>query len=139
MGAHKDFMQDADFKKRLIQEEFILEVTEVICKIMRDKGISRKELSNLMGKSKASISQLLNGERNLTLRTVADILNVLGCRGILKYEEIQKNNQNKENVLIFLTQQVHQSQYSSGTNWEFPKEPLYCDDYGNDVTSIGVI
>jgi transcriptional regulator with XRE-family HTH domain len=139
MVARKNFMQDAEFKKRLAQEEFILEVTEVICKIMRDKGISRKELSDLMGKSKASISQLLNGERNLTLRTVADILDVLGCRGILRYEDLQKNDQNKENVLIFPTPQVHQSQFKLGTNWEFPKEPAYCDDYGNAVISIGVV
>jgi transcriptional regulator with XRE-family HTH domain len=99
-------MQDDGFKKLLAQEEFILEVTEVLCKIMRDKGISRKQLANLLNKSKGDVSQLLNGERNLTLRTVADILHALGCRGLLTYKELRKNAESKSNVLIFQSPQI---------------------------------
>jgi transcriptional regulator with XRE-family HTH domain len=138
MAARKDFMQDAKFKKRLAQEEFILEVTEVLCKIMRDKGISRKQLSDLLGKSKGSISQLLNGERNLTLRTVADILHVLGCRGLLTYKEVRSNDESKGNVLIFRTPQS-QPKIKGGTKWEIPEEIACSDNYGYAVTSIGVL
>jgi transcriptional regulator with XRE-family HTH domain len=104
--TRKDYMKDAGFKKLLAQEEFILEVTEVLCKIMSDRGISRKQLADLLGKSKGYVSQLLNGERNLTLRTVADIMHVLGCRGLLTYKEVRKDNESKNNVLIFRTLQT---------------------------------
>ncbi|MFH1597277.1 MAG: helix-turn-helix transcriptional regulator, partial [Pseudomonadota bacterium] len=65
------------------QEDLILEVTEKLCELLEKEKISRKELADRLGKSKGFISQLLNGGRNLTLRTVADILHVLGYRAYL--------------------------------------------------------
>ncbi len=138
MVARKDFMQDAGFKKRLAQEGFILEVTEVLCKIMRDKVISRRKLADLLGKSKGSVSQLLNGERNLTLRTVADILHVLECRGVLTYKEVPKKDESKSNVLTFRALQ-DQHKIKGGTKWENPEEVLCSDNYGYTVTCIGVV
>jgi transcriptional regulator with XRE-family HTH domain len=78
-----DDMNDPEFRKLLAQEELILEVTETICDILENEKVSRKELSDRLGKSKGFVSQLLNGSRNLTLRTVADILHVLGYRASL--------------------------------------------------------
>ena len=75
-----DDMNDPEFRKLLAQEELILEVTETICDLLEKEKISRKELADRLGKSKGFISQLLNGGRNLTLRTVADILHVLGYK-----------------------------------------------------------
>jgi len=84
-------MDDPEFRKLLAQEELILEVTEVLCGLLEQEKISRKELADRLGKSKGFVSQLLNGGRNLTLRTVADILHVLGYKvSITPYkEEIQ--------------------------------------------------
>ena len=75
-----DDMNDPEFRKLLAQEELILEVTETICELLEKEKISRKELADRLGKSKGFVSQLLNGGRNLTLRTVADILHVLGYK-----------------------------------------------------------
>jgi transcriptional regulator with XRE-family HTH domain len=75
-----DDMNDPEFRKLLAQEELILEVTESICKLLGEEKVSRKELAERLGKSKGFVSQLLNGGRNLTLRTVADILHVLGYK-----------------------------------------------------------
>jgi transcriptional regulator with XRE-family HTH domain len=75
-----DDMNDPEFRKLLAQEELILEVTEFICKLLGEENVSRKQLSDRLGKSKGFVSQLLNGGRNLTLRTVADILHVLGYK-----------------------------------------------------------
>jgi transcriptional regulator with XRE-family HTH domain len=43
-----------------------------------------------MGKTKGFISQLLSGGRNLTLRTVADILHVLGYKVSLTAYKIER-------------------------------------------------
>lgn len=55
------------------EEEFILEVSEKIFHLLDERGMTRKELADLLGTSKANISQLLNGNRNMTLRSLAAI------------------------------------------------------------------
>jgi len=61
-------------------ERLILDATELIVGLMERQGLSRTELAERIGKSKGHISQLLNGERNMTLRTLAEITHALGHR-----------------------------------------------------------
>ena len=83
-----DDMHDPEFRRLLAQEELILEVTEVLCGLLEEEKISKKELAHRLGKSKGFVSQLLNGGRNLTLRTLADILHALGYKVALSpYKE----------------------------------------------------
>jgi transcriptional regulator with XRE-family HTH domain len=98
-------MNDPEFRKLLAQEELILEVTETLCELLEKEKISRRELADRLGKTKGFVSQLLNGGRNLTLRTVADILHVLGYRVALKaYKEEGKRKERK--VIQFKTSYV---------------------------------
>jgi len=61
-------------RQRLVAEEtLILDVTEEISLKMEELGINRTELATRLGKSKPYVSQLLNGSRNMTLRSLADI------------------------------------------------------------------
>ena len=60
------------------QERAILDVTEMVCRIMKESGVSRSELANRLSKTKGYITQLLDGTANMTLRTVSDALTVLG-------------------------------------------------------------
>lgn len=55
------------------REDLIYNVTEDLLVILEDKNITKKELSRLLGKSGAYITQLLNGTRNMTLGTLSDI------------------------------------------------------------------
>jgi transcriptional regulator with XRE-family HTH domain len=86
-----EYLKDEEFRRLFAQEDLILEVTERICELLDKENISRKELADRLGKTKGFISQLLNGGRNLTLRTVADILHVLGYKvSIIPYKEGQE-------------------------------------------------
>lgn len=71
------FKENASFsraERRLAcREDLIYNVTEDLLVIMEDKGITKKELSRLLGKSGAYITQLLNGTRNMTLGTFSDV------------------------------------------------------------------
>ena len=92
-----DDMHDPEFRRLLAQEELILEVTEVLCGLLEEEKISRKELADRLGTSKGFVSQLLNGGRNLTLRTVADILHVLGYKvSIRPYKEGIRGERSKK-------------------------------------------
>jgi len=46
--------------------------------VMKETGVTRSELAERLGKTKGWVTQLLDGEANKTIRTVADALAVLG-------------------------------------------------------------
>ncbi len=60
------------------QEKTIVEVTEMICALMQQMGVTKSELASRLGKTKGFVSQLLDGESNMTLRTVSDVLFAMG-------------------------------------------------------------
>ncbi|WP_241569166.1 MULTISPECIES: helix-turn-helix domain-containing protein [Rosenbergiella] len=64
--------------KQKASEELIFNVTEDILLAMQDTGFTQSQLANALGKSKAHVSSLLNGTRNMTLKTLSDINFVLG-------------------------------------------------------------
>lgn len=61
----------------LNREGLILEVTEEIWRVMKRRKITKAELAQRVGCGKSHITQLLNGGRNMTLRTLADICTAL--------------------------------------------------------------
>lgn len=71
--VYDELLQDKQFARLMAQENLIMEVSESICKILEMEKIKRKDLAKRLGKTKGFISQVLNGGRNITLRTVADI------------------------------------------------------------------
>ena len=86
------YLEDPEFAKLMAQGDLIMEVTETLCELLEKEKISRKELAERLGKSKGFISQLLNGGRNLTLRTVADILHVLGYKVSLIPQKLRQES-----------------------------------------------
>ena len=55
-----------------------LEVTERILQVMEEKGISRSELAERLGVSKAAVSKLFNNGSNMTLKRLLTIAEALG-------------------------------------------------------------
>jgi len=86
------YLEDPEFAKLMAQGDLIMEVTETLCELLEKEKVCRKELAERLGKTKGFVSQLLNGGRNLTLRTVADILHVLGYKVTLKPQKLRKEN-----------------------------------------------
>jgi len=73
-------MSDEEGRKLYFREDLIFEVTETISQIMQEKGISKAYLSRLAGVSKSNITQLLSGDHNMRLTTVADLLFALDSK-----------------------------------------------------------
>lgn len=130
MTLLQKYMEDPEAAKLVIQGELIMEVTETICELLEKEGVSRKELADRLGKSKGFVSQLLNGGRNLTLRTVADILHVLGYKVTLSpYKETEP-------------QQLHITE--GMTTYTPPKSPEiisetfeFADNYQDKAANVG--
>ncbi|MCX5638876.1 MAG: helix-turn-helix transcriptional regulator, partial [Planctomycetota bacterium] len=73
-------MSDDEGRKLYFREDLIFEITEAICKAMQEKHINKTELSRLAGVSKSNITQLLSGDHNMRLTTVADLLYALDSK-----------------------------------------------------------
>jgi len=73
-------MSDDEGRKLYFREDLIFEITEAICKVMDEKHINKADLSRLAGVSKSNITQLLSGDQNMRLSTVADLLYSLNSK-----------------------------------------------------------
>jgi transcriptional regulator with XRE-family HTH domain len=66
-----------DNRRLLREEELIVGVAEAIWREMEKQDVSRAALAKLLGKTPGYVTQILSGERNLTLRTLADVADAL--------------------------------------------------------------
>jgi transcriptional regulator with XRE-family HTH domain len=73
-----------EHEQMLDQERLILYATETVVGLLEETKTPRQELARRLGKSKGYVSQLLAGERNMTLRTLADLGHALGVRFALR-------------------------------------------------------
>ena len=81
-----------DEDRRLLeQERLVLAATELICRAMQDEHLSRAELARRIGTSRANITQLLSGSRNLTVRTLSDL--AWACGGIVELDFVLLNEE----------------------------------------------
>ncbi|RME41902.1 MAG: XRE family transcriptional regulator [Planctomycetota bacterium] len=73
-------LRDPEFSRLFAQEELILAATELVAETMCNNQINKAELARRVGTSKSNVTQLLAGTRNMTLRTLADLMFVMGKR-----------------------------------------------------------
>ncbi len=74
----EQFVDDPQNMRLFLQERSIYEVTAKIEEAMDSLDVTRAELARRLGKTKGWVTQLLDGEANKTIRTVADVFAVLG-------------------------------------------------------------
>jgi transcriptional regulator with XRE-family HTH domain len=73
-------LSDDEGRKLYFREDLIFEVTEAISRAMEEKRVNKAELSRLAGVSKSNITQLLSGDHNMRLTTIADLLYALNSK-----------------------------------------------------------
>jgi transcriptional regulator with XRE-family HTH domain len=72
------------------QERLVLWATEEVSETMEAGEISKADLARMLGTSRANITALLSGSRNMTLRTLADVACVLGQRVEISLEPLRE-------------------------------------------------
>lgn len=86
-GAGQMKTQEYD---RIVQEEsLILDATELVYGLLDSRGISKAELARRLDRSKGYITQLLDGSRNMTLRTLADVAHAIGVQLEIRVKEVR--------------------------------------------------
>ena len=69
-------------------EKLIIDVALMIEDLMKEKDINKTQLAKKLGVSQSSISQFLDGRRNMTLRTISELLFNLGERLLVSSESL---------------------------------------------------
>jgi transcriptional regulator with XRE-family HTH domain len=67
------FLEKAEHRRLYEQEKLLLDTAELLTEVMDAKKVSRAELARKLGKSRSFVTQVLRGNHNMTLRTLADI------------------------------------------------------------------
>jgi transcriptional regulator with XRE-family HTH domain len=79
-----EFVSDPKRHRTYEREALALQASEMILELMEKEGINRKELAVRIEASKAHVTQILSGSRNMTLHTLSDLLFALGRKANLE-------------------------------------------------------
>jgi transcriptional regulator with XRE-family HTH domain len=80
---------DPDTRRLFEQERLILSATSRIYESMEAAEVSKADLARDLATSRANVTALLSGSRNMTLRTLADLASVLGQRVEISLEPLR--------------------------------------------------
>ena len=72
------------------RERLIFDITEDLCRIMEDKGVSKSELARRTGVSQAYITKILRDGSSFTLGKVSDLFFALGYEVIIYVRHISR-------------------------------------------------
>jgi transcriptional regulator with XRE-family HTH domain len=72
-------MEDQELRRLLSIETLAAEASEVIARLMVEQNLSKAGLASRLNKSRAWVTQLLNGKANTTLHTLVEVVHALGA------------------------------------------------------------
>jgi transcriptional regulator with XRE-family HTH domain len=124
-----EWIEQSDENKRMFhRESFILDVTEGICAQMQEQGTSRAQLAERLGTTKSFVSQVLNGHRNMTLGTLADIAFALEIQVKVQFCNDQWENEEYSSNVYSLKGYFPDSSLIDGNgsqpNWQVPRDAV---------------
>jgi transcriptional regulator with XRE-family HTH domain len=66
------------YAEEYAQTSAVLDAADLISEAMEAQGLNQKDLASKLGVSKGYVSRLLSGNENMTVKSVARVLHVLG-------------------------------------------------------------
>ena len=77
---YEELIGDKEGHRLLQQEALAFAASELVYSLMEQEGISKSKLAEISGKSRAFVTQVLSGSRNMTMHTLADLMFALDHR-----------------------------------------------------------
>ena len=72
--VHDELMENPEFRKLSAIERLCGGAADLIAQVMQEQNVSKADLARSLKKSRSWVTQLLSGEANLTVRTLAEVL-----------------------------------------------------------------
>lgn len=94
MDAQKWYKHLVDKVKDTFEYRFesvILDITEDICRIMKEKNISRSKLAEKLNISRPAVTRMLGGNPNFTLKRLLAVADVLDLELVAGFKERKDN------------------------------------------------
>lgn len=96
------WLEESEINRRMYaQEGLILEVAEQVWAALERRGVNKQELAQRLGTGKSHVTQVLNGGRNMTLRTLSDIAEALNQRVHVQLRDVESEAQWKTTDVTF--------------------------------------
>lgn len=107
MSKLNDWVAASPERERVYaQEKLIVDTAEEIWEAMEKREVSKVQLATSLGKSKAFVSQVLTGSRNMTLRTLADIASALGKKVCVRLLDAHESEAWQSVDAVFVSRRV---------------------------------
>jgi transcriptional regulator with XRE-family HTH domain len=121
----QQFVANPEGMRLFQQEQLAVEIADLICKTMRKQHVTQSELAQRLQKSKGRVSQILSGDSNLTLRTVADVFTALDKTLCVSAVKMSAESEPMQMVSMLVDQTYQTTSYSSwGFDETFLKNPV---------------
>jgi transcriptional regulator with XRE-family HTH domain len=82
-STFEHYMENPERRRIFEQGRVMVDATELVSTAMEFRRMKRSDLAERLGCSKAYVTQILRGNQNLTLRTLADVFHALNCRLVM--------------------------------------------------------
>jgi len=134
--------QSKNGKRELARQDLIVSVTEQVWAALDDSNLSKADLARALETSKSNVTQLLSGNRNMTLATLADIGEALGVKPKIHFDRQGSIHQEKNGLTPQATTSPHSARFlNCETENQFQSaRPGAASTYGfsGSVMSVGL-
>ena len=87
---YEELMSDPEFRKEMAIESLAADAAELVAQLMEQQHLSKADLARRLNKSRAWVTQLLSGQANMTVRTLAEVVFTLGAEVKLQHTQPAK-------------------------------------------------
>lgn len=77
---HEILMEDPEYRRLYAIEGLVTDAAELVARLMHEQGLNKAQLARRLGKSRAWVTHLLSGKANMTMRTFAEVVHLLGTQ-----------------------------------------------------------
>jgi len=88
MNTEEWFREELESVKNTFEfrlEQILLQLGEDICRLMRYQRLNRAEVAARLGVSRAYVTKILNGNPNLTIKTLLKLSDALGRELVIQF------------------------------------------------------
>ncbi len=96
IGKWDDFKKEVEKTPEFISEEIAFKIALEINKQLENVGMTKKEFAKSLGVSKPYVSQILQGENNMTILSICKIAVTLGLQPEISFNDLNVHRENKE-------------------------------------------
>ena len=87
IGKWDDFKKEVENTPEYVSEEISFRIAMEVNERLKNIGMPKKDFAKSLGVSRPYVSQILQGENNMTILTICKIADALGMRPVIKLFE----------------------------------------------------